>query len=175
MSAAGRGCGSCDPEAVFELVDGQAVGEKARSVRLHVEGCPGCRELYEREVELNDRLGAFDGCPVSVGSVSRMVAMALPTRTARSRAVWAMLAVALSLSALLALEVSGRSPVIQFLDMAAWSSGATAGLWDVAMILFTVTGRWVVMVLLVGITLDLVIAAVVAAIFARRNRHTREA
>jgi hypothetical protein len=162
--------------AVFELADGQAAGRKAGAVRLHLEGCSGCRELYEREVGLNEQLGDFDGCPVSGRSVSRMVAMALPTRTARSRAVWAMLAVALSLSALLALEVSGSSPTILLFDTAAWSSGALSGLWDVGRITFAVVGRWVVIALIVGLTLDLIIAAaVVAAVLARRNRHTREA
>jgi hypothetical protein len=174
MSSAERGCGACDPEAVFELADGQA-GGKASTVMLHLEGCPGCRELYEREKHLNRQLGSFDGCGVAGRSVSRMVAMALPTRTARSRAVWAMLAVALSLSALLALEVSGRNPAILIFDATAWTSGALVGVWDVARILFAVVGRWVVMALIVGITLDLMIAAVVAAIFARRNRRTREA
>ena len=175
MSKAERGCGSCDPVAVFEFADGQTAGKEANAVQLHLEECPGCRELYEREVELNEQLGSFDGCPVSGRSVSRVVAMALPTRTARARAVWAMLAVALSLSAMLALEVSGRSPVILFVDAAAWSSGALAGLRDVVRIIFAVVGRWVVIALIVGITLDLIIAAVVAAFLMRRNRHTREA
>ena len=174
MNGVERGKGSCDPEAVFELADGQ-VGAKTASVRLHLENYSGCRELYEREVALNERLGGFDGCAVSGRSVSRMVAMALPTRTARARAVWAMLAVALSLSAMLALEVSGRSPAILIFDAAAWSSGGLSGLWDVAGMLFAIVGRWVVIALIVGITLDLIIAAVVAAIFARRNRRTREA
>ena len=174
MSEAGRGCGPCDPEGIFELADGQATAERAHAVRLHIDECPGCRDLYEKEVELNERLGGF-GCPVPGRSVSRMVAMALPTRTARARAVWAMLATALSLSALLALEVSGRSPTILLFDAAAWSSGAFAGVWDIGGILFTVVGRWVVIALLVGVAVDLVLAAVVAMIFARRARRTREA
>ena len=168
------GCGSCDPEGIFELADGQATGEPARAMRLHLDECPGCRELYFKEVELNERLGAF-GCPAPGRSVSRMVAMALPTRTARARAMWAMLATALSLSALLALEVSGRSPTMLLLEATAWFSGTFAGTWDIGRILFTVVGRWVVIALLVGIAFDLVLAAVVAMIFARRSRRTREA
>lgn len=174
MSAtAGRG--ACDPEGIFELADGQATGERARAVRSHLDRCPGCRNLYEREVALNERLGAFDGCHAPGRSVSRMVAMALPTRTAQARAVWAMLATALSLSALLALEVSGRSLAMILFDAASWSSGAFAGTWDVGRILFTVVGRWVVIALLVGVVIDLALAAVVAVIFARRDRRTREA
>lgn len=60
-------------------------------------------------------------------------------------------------------------------DAASWSSGAFAGTWDVSRILFTVVGRWVVIALLVGVVIDLALAAVVAVIFARRDRRTREA
>ena len=43
----------CDPEAVFELADGTLGAQRGREIRAHLEDCPVCRELYERELELN--------------------------------------------------------------------------------------------------------------------------
>jgi predicted anti-sigma-YlaC factor YlaD len=50
----------CDPEAIFELADGALSADRVREARAHLDDCPGCRELYERELELNALLRSSD-------------------------------------------------------------------------------------------------------------------
>ena len=43
----------CGPEAIFELADGALGAEREREVRAHLRGCSECRDLYEKELNLN--------------------------------------------------------------------------------------------------------------------------
>ena len=93
MSGARR----CDPEVIFELADGALGPERAREIRDHLEACPDCRELYEKELELSAFLGSLE--LAEPRSVCPGVAMALPTRPLKARLLWATLALALLLVA----------------------------------------------------------------------------
>ncbi|HLL40251.1 MAG TPA: zf-HC2 domain-containing protein, partial [Rubrobacteraceae bacterium] len=85
--------GACDPERVFELAEGSLETDQEREVRKHLTSCASCRELYERELYLNLYLSSLDFSRVcSSRSVCQWVAMALPTRPAKVRVLWGLLA-----------------------------------------------------------------------------------
>src|SRR3712207_1415548 len=102
--------GRCDPQAIFELVDGALGAERAREVRDHLAACPDCRERHERERELNALLGSLEF--TESRSVRRGVVMALPTRPLKARLLWTALAFALLLAATLALSLDGANPAV---------------------------------------------------------------
>lgn len=148
----------CDPEAVFEFADGELGPERAREVREHLEDCPGCRELYEKELDLNASLGSLEFSELRSRSVSRGVAMALPTRPARARLLWALLAAALLVFALFALDLSGESPVTPIVGAIGWFSLIT-GSWEVIQMMLAAGGSALVVALAAGALLDLIVAA----------------
>lgn len=161
-------CG-CDHETVFALADGGLEGETAREVRGHLERCPGCHELYEHEVDLNSYLGSMD-FPGSC-SVHRAVAMALPTRSAVSRLLWAALASVLLLLAVVYLELNGTELVMVVMSVLAACWGFVSGAADVVRAVLAAAGPTVLLVLGFGALVDLVIATAYVAV----SRRAREA
>ena len=103
---------ACDHELVFELADGGLCGENAEALREHLGRCPDCRELYERELDLNAHLASLDFPEPRSCSVHRGVAMALPTRSLSARLLWAALAATLLALVLVYLELNGAEPLI---------------------------------------------------------------
>ncbi len=152
-------CG-CDPEAVFELADATLDGGREGEVRHHVIGCPGCRELYERELGLNALLGDLDPGVARSRSVCRGVAMALPTRAAKARILWAALAGVLLISAVLALSLDGTNPAVFAANTlgALWElvSGLAGVVWGIV----AAAGPILVFALVAGAVVDLIIAVV---------------
>lgn len=160
----------CDPERVFELADGGLTPEERRQAHSHLEDCPECRALYERELEMNDRLGSLEFPDPGPCSVSRQVAMALPTRAVKARLLWALAAAALLVVTLLLLGASS-------MEFASLATGAFMALWSFAagvanatLAVLDTLGPWALAALTVGAFLDLVLAAVVfsAARLSRR-------
>lgn len=158
----------CDPERVFELADGALAPEAEAEVRAHLDRCPGCRELYGEELDLNACIGSFEVGPTR--SVCREVAMALPTRLAGARVLWAGLAAALLVAASISLSLDGTNPVALAVDalVAFWS--VVSGLANVAESLLVAGGPAILVALGVGAFIDLVIAGVVFSVTRRRAR-----
>lgn len=165
------GCRGCDPEAVFELADRELDRSRELEVRAHMEDCPGCRELYERELALSSSLDAARASGQEYCSVSRAVAMALPTRPARVRFLWALLSVALLFAALVALQLSGANPVNYVMDTIGTLWGFVSEFAGVSRAFFAVAGPVLLISLGIGAALDVLIAA---AIFSA-SRHARGA
>lgn len=165
---------SCDPEKVFELADGGLDPEQQREIKAHLASCQGCRELYERELGLNACLNSLDlsGMRFS-GSVCQAVAMALPTRSARVRLLWGLLAAILLVVALASLRFNGTEPVILVMSTLGTCWGFVAGAAKVAHSIFAAAGTIILLVLAVGALVDVCIALVV--LFVSRNRRAREA
>jgi anti-sigma factor RsiW len=162
-----RGPG-CDPEAIFELADGELGPERELEVRVHLDRCRGCRALYESELSLNASLGSleFEEPP----SVCRGVAMALPTRSVKVRLLWAGLAVALLLTASLALSLDGTNPVAFAVEALAVFWGFVGGGADVVRALLAAVGPALLAAFAVGAMIDLLIAAVYLSVSRRRAR-----
>ena len=170
MSLPGN-CG-CEPEEIFELADRALTPEKERLVRSHLDQCPECYELYERETQLSsclESLSFSEPC-----SVRARVAMALPTRPLKARLLWALLAVAMLSTALFALIASGANPVVFVVDAMAIFWGSASVLTDVLDTVLAVAGGTLVAVLAVGAFLDLLLAAVFVSVNRRRTRQTRQ-
>ena len=168
---------NCDREKVFELVDGRGDPEgidpeQERKIREHLTSCSRCRELYERELNLNAFLNSLDFSVLRSRSVAQGVAMALPTRSARARVLWGLLAAALLTMAFLSVDFNSTGPVIVAISIlgACWDS--VVGLADVARVVFAAVGSTILLVLALGALVDLFVAFVV--LFARRSRRTRE-
>jgi anti-sigma factor RsiW len=160
----------CDPEAIFELADGALGPGRTREVRAHLDECPGCRELYEEELELNACLRAMQ--LAQPRSVCPQVAMALPTRPLKARLLWAVLALALLLVASLALSLDGTSPMgfaVSALG-AFWS--LVSGFADVVQAVLVVAGPVLLVALAAGALFDLLLAA---ALLRTTRRRAREA
>jgi hypothetical protein len=166
MSRPGGPC--CDPERVFELADGGLSPEAEREVRGHVDRCPGCRELYREELNLNACIGSLAVGPTR--SVCREVAMALPTRLVGGRILWAGLAVALLATVSLALSLDGTNPAALAVDSVVAFWGFVAGLAEVAEAFLAAAGTALLVALGVGAVLDLLIAGVVFSVSRRRAR-----
>ena len=165
-------CGG-DPELVFELADGGLDGESSAELRHHLEHCSGCRELYERELNLNSYLGSLELSEPRPCSVSRVVAMALPTRSIVARFLWATLAGALLLSALVSLELNGTGPVMLVVSVLAACWGFISGSADVVRAVFAAAGSTLLLVLALGALADLFIALAFVPVV--RGRRAREA
>ena len=160
----------CDPEAVFELADGALNAGRARETRAHLDECPPCREVYERELELGAFLRSAELAEPRARSVCPVVAMALPTRPLKARILWASLALVLLLVASLALSLDGANPVgfaANALD-AFWS--VIAGLTDVAQTMLVAAAPVLLAALVVGALLDLCLASALLWTTRRRSR-----
>lgn len=163
---------NCDPEMVFELADGTLSQDRKREAQEHLRACPECRELYQREVDLNAYLECLELSDVRSRSVCRGVAMALPTRPVRARVLWGVLALALMLAALLALNLSGTNPVTSATSVvgALWS--LVSGFADLVVTVFVMASPAILIALAIGALADVVIAA---AVFSAARRSSREA
>ena len=160
--------GRCEPEVIFELADGALGTEREREVRTHLGRCPGCRALYESELELNASLGSLEF--EEPRSVCRVVAMALPTRSFKVRLLWAGLALILLFVAALALSLEGTNPAVFAVDALVVFWGFVSGAADVVRVLLTAVGPALLVALAVGALLDLIIAAVYLYVSRRRAR-----
>jgi anti-sigma factor RsiW len=160
----------CDPQVIFELADGALGPERAREVRTHLESCPTCRELYEKEQELNAFLGALE--LTEPRSVCSGVVMALPTRPLKARVLWAALALTLLLLALTALSLGGTNPGLFVVNVFGAFWGVVSGFADVAQAILVAAAPVIVVALVVGALLDLALAA---ALLWTTRRRTREA
>ena len=158
----------CDPEAVFELADGALGAEREREVRVHLGRCPGCRALYESELELNASLGSLEF--EEPRSVCRVVAMALPTRSLKVRLAWAGLATILLLLASLALSLDGTNPAVFAVDALVLFWSFVSGAADVVRVLLAAVGPALLVAFAVGALLDLIIAAVYLSVSRRGAR-----
>ncbi|MBA4115721.1 MAG: zf-HC2 domain-containing protein [Rubrobacter sp.] len=166
------GCG-CDPEKVFELVDGSLRPEQQGGVREHLASCPGCQELYEREVDLNAYLSSLDFSGMRSRSVCQGVAMALPTRPAGVRVLWGVLASALFVAALITLELNGAEPVLMAMSILGTFWGLVVGSADVARAVFAAAGSTILLALALGAVMDVLIALAIVTL--SRGRRAREA
>ncbi len=162
----------CDPEAVFELADGALGANRAREARTHLDECPGCRELYEEELQLNALLRSTELVEPRSRSVCPMVAMALPTRPLKARILWASLALILLLVASLALSLEGSNPVVFAVNALGLFWGVVSGFADVARTTVVAAGPILLAALAVGALLDLCLAA---ALLWATKRRAREA
>jgi hypothetical protein len=158
----------CDPESVFELADGSLAPEREREIRTHLRDCQGCLDLYERELRLNASLGSLEF--EQTNSVCRGVAMALPTRSARARLLWAALAVVLLLATSVATMLYGANLAVLFIDAMNVFLGFVAGFADVIQVVFAAIGQALLIVLAIGAFMDLVLATVYLAVSRRRAR-----
>jgi anti-sigma factor RsiW len=162
------GPGRCDPEAIFELTDGALGPERVREIRNHLNDCPGCRELYEQELELNAYLRSMEFAQPR--SVCPQVAMALPTRPLKARLLWAVLALVLLLVASLALSLDGTSPMVFAVGALGTFWSLVSGFADVVQAVLVVAGPVLLVALIAGALLDLFIAAALLWTTRRRAR-----
>jgi hypothetical protein len=169
----GSGPCGCDHEMVFHLADGGLEGEAARKVHSHLRRCRGCQELYEHEVRLNAYLTSLDFPASRSCSVHRAVAMALPTRSAVSRLLWAVLAGTLLVLAVVYLQLNGIEPVMVVMSVLAACWGFVSGSADVVRAVLAAAGPTLLLVLGFGALADLVIAT--AAYYVAVSRRAREA
>ena len=79
---------------------------------MHLDECPPCRELYEKELEITALLRSSELADPRSRSVCPMVAMALPPRPLKARLLWASTALILLLAASLALSLDGTNPLV---------------------------------------------------------------
>ncbi len=160
-------CG-CEPEEIFELADRALTPERERTVRAHLEQCPGCYELYEREAKLNACLKSLSFSEPR--SVCGPVAMALPTRPLKARLLWASVAAILLSAALSALAFSGVNPAVFLVDAMTLFWGSASVLTDVVNTVLTIAGGALLVVLAVGALLDLLLAGVFVSVTRRTRR-----
>jgi predicted anti-sigma-YlaC factor YlaD len=163
-----RGSHRCDPQVIFELADGALGPERAREIRAHLEACPGCRELYDKELELNAFLDSLE--LAEPRSVCQGVAMALPTRPLKVRLLWAALALALLLVASLALSLDGIHPAVFAVNALGVFWGLVASFADVARVVLIAAGPVLLVALVAGALLDLLLAAALLWTTRRRTR-----
>lgn len=169
MSPEERGC--CEPELIFELADGGLDPERKRAVQNHLESCPACRELYKRELDLNNFLDSFElSVPRQSRAVSRGVAMALPTRPIKARLLWSLLAGALLTVALLALELNGTNLVVSTMGTLGMLWSFAEGFADALQNAITAAATPLLAALAVGAVLDLLIAVAVFSAARRARR-----
>jgi len=160
----------CDPEAVFELADGALGADRLRETRAHLDDCPGCRELYEKELELGALLRSNELADPRTRSVCPVVAMALPTRPLKARLLWASVALVLLLVASLALSLDGANPMIYPATALGVFWGVVSGFADVARTTLAAAGPILLAALAVGALLDLCLAAAFLWTTGRRAR-----
>lgn len=171
----GRERKCCDPEAVFELVDGALGPNRRREVSSHLERCPGCRGHYEREKALSENLCSMESAKFEAPSVCREVAMALPTRSARMRFLWAALAVGILLSAGVALSLDGMNPFVMASGPLGVFWGVGSGAADVAAMMLSFVGPIIVVAFAAGAVFDILVAGVVFSALRRQAGEARRA
>ncbi len=99
--------------------------------------------------------------------------MALPTRSAKVRVLWGLLASALLAAALVSLEFKGTEPVILVMDVLEACWGLVAGSADMARAIFATAGSIILLALALGALVDILIALAVLSL--SRGRRAREA
>jgi anti-sigma factor RsiW len=156
----------CDPQVIFELADGALGPERAREVRNHLQACPGCRELYDKEKELNAALDSLEFAEPR--SVCPSVVMALPTRPLKTRLLWTALAIGLLLAASLALSLEGATPAVLAVNALGVFWGVVSGFARAAQTMLVAAGPIILIALLVGALFDLSLAA--ALLWTTRQR-----
>lgn len=161
---------NCDPEVIFEFAERTLDADREREVSAHLDACPGCRELYEREMNLSNHLVSLEFADFRPRSVCEGVAMALPTRPAKARLLWAVLALGLLVVALLALGVAGAQPLALVAGVLGAFWGVVAGAAGLLQVVLATAGWMLLAALLFGAVVDLVIAAVVLSATRRRTR-----
>jgi len=162
----------CDPEKVFELADGGLDPEQEQEIKSHLASCQGCRELYERELGLNAFLRSLDFSGTHSWSVCQGVAMALPTRCAKMRLLWGLLASILLVVAFASLKFNGIEPVILAMSALGGCWGFVTGAAKITHSVFAAAGPIIILALAVGALADVLIALVI--LFVSRNRRARE-
>ncbi|HSL00672.1 MAG TPA: zf-HC2 domain-containing protein [Rubrobacteraceae bacterium] len=160
----------CNPEAIFELVEGVLGPEREREVRSHLDACPGCRESYEKELSLNASLSALELAEPPCRSVCRGVAMALPTRPLKARLMWSVLSLTLLAAAVLALSLDGTIPADLAVEAVDIMWGLVSGFADVTRAILSAVGPTLLIALAVGAVVDLCIAAAVLLVKSRSVR-----
>ena len=167
------GC-NCDAETIFELAERSLDAGRTREAKLHLEECPGCRELYERELRINERLGSLKFTETNQRSVCESVAMALPTRQVKARLLWAVLAVGLLGIALFALGSQGANPTAFVMNAVEAFQGTSMLLSDLLGTALAAAGSIALIALTVGAVLDLLLVGVLFSV-SRRRTSAREA
>lgn len=178
--------GCCDPEEIFELVEGTLEPEERRLIRAHLETCTNCRDRYEREVSLN--AGLCSGTPGNpqaggatncIASVSREVALRIPTRSRLARLMWGMLAIGILITTTLALGFGGDNPIFMATGGTQTVLDYVSAVSDVSALLLALIAPFVLIALAVGFLVDLVIAGIVFSALRRRavrpSEHARGA
>ncbi|WP_047864582.1 anti-sigma factor [Rubrobacter aplysinae] len=176
----GSGSRCRNAEEIFDLCEGSLEPAHEREVISHLRVCAGCREAYRRENSLTAALSGSgkDGEKGSgrAGSASgrrpgerrpgtaSSVAMAIPTRSAATRAVWGVGAAALLAAALFSLSLRSVGPITFLNDLMAACWGLTSGLSDATGIIFAVSGGTVLVALIVGTLADALIAVTLLAV-----------
>lgn len=160
----------CDPKTIFELADGALGTARERETRAHLDECPGCRALYEKELELNAFLRSTEFAEPRARSVCPGVAMALPTRPLKARLLWAALALTLLLTASLALSLDGINPAVFAVNVLGVFWGVVSGFADVVRAVLVVAGPFLLVALVAGALLDLFIVAALLWTTRRRVR-----
>ncbi len=163
----------CNPEKVFEFADRGSEGfdpEQKQKMQEHLACCTECRELYERELNLNAFLASLDLAEVcACRSISQHVVMALPTRSTWVRVLWGLLACALLVMVFVSLKANGTEPIILATSTLGACWGFIAGLAKVARSVFATAGPILLLVLALGALVDLLIALTVLSV-SRRSR-----
>ena len=158
----------CDPEVVFELAEGALPPARRSEVRAHVEACPECQDLYEREKDLSRFLCSAEFAGLRERSVCRNVAMELPTRPFGARILWAALAAVMLAAALAVLSLNGTAGnVISAANILGGFWGYVSGVVDMFHTMFAIVGWAVLIALAVGALVDLIIAAAVVTVTRR--------
>ncbi|BBL78291.1 hypothetical protein RxyAA322_01450 [Rubrobacter xylanophilus] len=157
--------GGCDPRLVFELADGALEPGRRRRALAHLDSCPGCRSLYERERRLSERLRRTP--PPAAGSVCREVVMELSTRPTGVRLVWVVLCLGLLLVDGVALVAAGMNPLLFASDLLGVFWAVASGLATAGRVLLEAIGVILLIALAAGTLADLLVAVVV--ISARRR------
>lgn len=166
----GREGKCCDPEAVFELADGALGPNRRRELFIHLEKCPGCRGHYDREKALSESLCSVgDGSFEAPRSVCREVVMAIPTRSGRTRFVWAILALGLFFSAGAALSLDGTNPFVVASGPFEVLWSVASGFADAAMMMLSFAGPIIAVALVAGAVFDILVAGVVFSALRRRQ------
>jgi hypothetical protein len=137
---------------------------------LHLDECPECHEIYEKELEINALLRSTDLANPRSRSVCPMVAMALPTRPLKARLLWASTALILLLAASLALSLDGANPLVFVVNTLGVFWGVVSGFADLARTTVEAAGPILLAALVVGALLDLCLAAALLWMTRRRSR-----
>lgn len=96
--------------------------------------------------------------------------MELPTRSVKVRLLWAGLAVAVLLTASLALSLEGTNPAVFAVEALGLFWGFVSGFADVARAILVAVGPALLVAFAVGALIDLIIAAVYLSVSRRRAR-----